>query len=162
MGSAHRLGGKHLWFVVSELKLGNHLAGVTGIDAKHGDNGFVVAPASIHPNGGVYEWLTPPVGEPAMAPGWLLTLLAPPVYDFPATGVPSGGHGIYTAECLVRRIEAAREGTRNLTVFGACRDAAKQGDLDVFEDALFAAGVACGLSPAEVAGIVRSARKAGA
>jgi hypothetical protein len=61
---------------------------------------------------------------------------------------------------LVRRIEAAQEGMRNTTTWGACRDAAQQGDLDEFEDALAAAAIGRGLPPSEVDAIIRSARSA--
>lgn len=47
----------------------------TGLDCR-GEGGYVAAPPSIHPDGGVYRWWDPavPVAE---APRWLLDLLAP-------------------------------------------------------------------------------------
>lgn len=152
-------GGRHLWFVVGEIPLRGNLGPDSGVDIKHGGTGYVVAPPSIHPNGRRYEWLRAPVGEPAMAPDWLLALLRRPVYvPAPVTGTASGT-GRYSLQCLLRRIECAPEGSRNVTVYGALRDAFKQGDLDAWEDVLTAAALASGLPPSEVAGIVASVRR---
>jgi hypothetical protein len=148
-------GGWHYWFAVGEMDVRAHLR--EGVDIKSGHTGYVVAAPSIHPDGGVYRWLVPPIGDPAPAPSWLCELLKPPVYEPPVvTGNPNG-HGLYTLSCLVARIASAPEGMRNVTTFGACRDAAKQGDLGVFEDALAAAAIARGLPPNEVDTIIRSA-----
>jgi hypothetical protein len=152
-------GGRHVWFVVGEMAVRAHLC--EGVDIKHGGNGFVVAPPSVHPDGGRYEWLIPPIGAPAAAPAWLRELLKPPVYVPPRLTLVNGdGGGRYSLLALVRRIEAAPEGQRNTTTYGACRDAAGQGDLDAFEDALAAAAITRGLPPAEVETILRSARGA--
>jgi hypothetical protein len=152
-------GGRHLWFVVGEIQVRCNLGPESGVDIKHGGTGYVVAPPSIHPNGSRYEWLIPPVGGPAMAPDWLLALVRRPVYvPAPVTGTASGT-GQYSLQCLLRRIETATEGRRNVTVYGAMRDAHRQGDLSVFEAVLTVAAVARGLCPVEVAAIVRSARR---
>jgi hypothetical protein len=152
-------GGRHVWLAVGEMTVRAHLC--EGVDIKHGGNGFVVAPPSVHPDGGRYEWLQPPFGEPAAAPTWLREMLKPPVYEPPLLTLVNGdGGGRYSLLALVRRIEAAPEGQRNRTTFGACRDAAGQGDLDAFADALAAAAVGRGLPLSEVETIVRSARGA--
>jgi hypothetical protein len=151
-------GGRHVWLVVGEMAVRAHLC--PGVDIKTCDNGYVVASPSIHPDGGRYEWLTPPIGEPAAAPTWLTEMLKPPVYTPPVVTRNPDGHGLYSLDCLVGRIQAAPEGTRNITTYGACRDAAKQGDLGAFEDALAAAAITRGLPPSEVETIIRSARGA--
>ena len=72
------------------------------------------------------------------------------------------GHGEYTLQCLVARISAAREGTRNTTLYGALKDALRQGDLDAFEADLIAAAVAVGLGTSEIESTLRSVRGGGA
>lgn len=139
-------GGRHLWFVVGEMELRGHLA--PGIDIKHGENGYVVAPRSVHPNGVVYQWLSPPLGEPATAPTWLRERLRAPVYDrsdYEPRADVGTGHGPYSLACLLGRITSAVEGRRHVVVYGAFKDAAAQGDLDIFEADLTAAALAIGL-----------------
>lgn len=46
-----------------------------GIDVR-ADGGYVVAPPSVHPCGGVYRWVVRV--DPSPPPGWLPTLLDPP------------------------------------------------------------------------------------
>ena len=156
-------GGRHLWYAVGEMALRKRLGErrqYPGIDVKS-SSGYVVAPPSVHPDTGQrYEWLNPPMGTPAMAPRWLLDLMRAPLY-LPPVVVPTAGngHGRYSAHCLARRIECAPEGCRNITVYGAMRDAFTQGDLDGFDDLLTGAAVARGLSPLEVAGIAASVRR---
>ena len=151
-------GGWHYWLVVGEMDdIRAHPW--PGVDLKHGGTGFVVGPLSVHPDGGRYEWLVSPFGSPATAPEWVREAIRrEPVHMSPPTGA---GHGRYSLHCLTQRITAAPVGTRNTTAFGAMRDAARQGDLDAFEDTLAAAAIASGLDPAEVAAIVRSARLRG-
>ena len=48
-----------------------------GIDIR-GDGGYIVAPPSIHPEGGVYSWLSPPGDGIATAPRWLLRAILRP------------------------------------------------------------------------------------
>lgn len=63
-------GGLHLLFTLPEGRLRGKLA--TGIDIKS-TGGYIVAPPSVHPEGGVYEWLNDE--DPAPAPDWLLELI---------------------------------------------------------------------------------------
>ena len=56
------------------------------------------------------------------------------------------------------RINSATEGRRNITVYGAMRDAAADGNLDAYEYDLVAAALGIGLPDAEVAAIVSSVR----
>jgi hypothetical protein len=156
--------GTHFWFAIGDIA---HIPGklCKGIDLKHGGTGFVVAPPSVHPNGRRYVWLTKPFGQPTLAPHWLHTAMRPSrrqVFDTrtPPTGTLDGsiGHGPYTLNCLVARISAAREGNRNRTLYGALKDAARQGDLDIFGPDLAAAAYAVGLDAREVEACFRSVR----
>jgi hypothetical protein len=63
---------------------------------------------------------------------------------------------------LINRINAAPEGFRNVTVFGALRDALRDGNLAAFEDDLVAAALARGLPRSEVESIVKSVHRNGA
>ncbi len=158
-------GGWHYWFTIGDVdRIPGKLC--AGIDLKHGDTGFVVAPPSIHPNGRAYEWLAPPYGQPTIAPAWLCEAMQPPsVVPNGTTGTgtldastPVRGHGPYTVQCLVARILAAREGSRNRTLFGALKDAARQGDLGAFGPELAAAAYTAGLDAQEVEKCFRSVR----
>lgn len=156
-------GGHHLWFVVGDIPLRGALA--TGIDLKSGRNGYVVAPPSLHPSGSQYVWEVWPGRRnprPAHAPHWLSIAVQPaPVPRWTYTSNGMNGHGHYTIQCLVARIAAAREGTRNRIVYGAVKDAFRQGDLDTYEADLIAAALSTGLGFAEITAVVRSVRGGG-
>lgn len=157
-------GGLHLWYCVGSIdgRIRGKLC--TGVDIKHHGNGYVVAPPSIHPNGRPYEWITPPSGKPADAPRWLRVAVQPPVVTlrpFAVIGDHRAGSGQYNLGCLVARIVKASEGRRNTTLFGACKDAARRGDLDAFESDLAGAARAVGLSENEITATIRSARRYG-
>jgi hypothetical protein len=154
--------GLHYW-----LDLGGSVGAMRGtlckgVDIKHHDNGYVVVPPSVHPCGQRYWWRKSPRGpKPATAPPWLRRAVQRPVADRWTHSVNGmNGHGQYTLQCLVARIAAAREGTRNTTVFGALKDALRQGDLDAFGPDLAAAAHAVGLDVSEVQSIFRSVRGA--
>lgn len=153
-------GGFHYWLRVSDCaEMRAQLC--RGVDLKHGGNGFVVGAGSIHRSGQRYEWLTPPIGEPAAAPMWLRDAARKPA---PQTWlhVPSrsNGGGTYSVQCLSARISASREGWRNRTFYGAVKDAQRQGDLDAFADELAAAARSVGLDEHEIACTLRSVRGA--
>lgn len=160
-------GGKHYWFTVGDIPLRSTLA--KGIDLKSGSNGFVVAPPSVHPNGGHYLWEVWPSRRhrhPAVAPEWLTRAVQPAVgnshtsrWAYTASGM--NGHGQYTVQCLCARIAAAREGRRHTTFYGAVRDAQRQGDLDAYEGDLASAALAVGLDANEIASTLRSVRRGG-
>lgn len=154
-------GGKHLWLTVGEIPMRSALA--PGIDLKHGATGFVVAPPSVHPNGSQYVWHTWPGRrhpKPADAPEWLRTAVqpAPPPRWTHTTANGMNAHGEFTVQCLTARVSAAREGTRNRVVYGAVKDAWKQGDLDAYEPDLIAAALSTGLTLPEVTAVIRSVR----
>lgn len=154
-------GGWHYWFAVGAADLRGKLC--DGIDLKHGGTGYVVAPPSIHPNGEPYRWTTPPEGFPTFAPAWLQRLIERP----PAPRLDqarsrrhqaSAGNGPYTVGCLAGRIAKAPIGQRNRTLYGAARDAHRQGDLDTYEADLVAAAARVGLDDREIAATLRSVR----
>ena len=151
-------GGWHYWFTVGAADLRGKLC--PGIDLKHGGTGYVVAPPSRHPDGGIYRWVTPPDGFPASAPEWLQHRMERPQAPTPGRHIPTAGagHGPYSIGCLVGRITKAAQGSRNRTLYGAARDAHRQGDLDAYEPDLVAAAARVGLESHEIAATLRSAR----
>jgi Bifunctional DNA primase/polymerase, N-terminal len=150
-------GGRHYWFTTDVDAIKPTLC--SGVDIK-ASTGFAVAPPSIHPNGRSYEWLTPPNGRPAAAPAWLqLAIQFPPRRPTPPSDARGGGGGQYSLQCLIARISRAQVGERNRTVYGALKDAWRQGDLDGFEPDLITTALAIGLPSNEVAAIVRSVQR---
>jgi hypothetical protein len=152
-------GGWHYWYTISATSgIRGRLR--AGIDLKNHHTGYLVAPPSVHPCGDRYWWQRSPRGaKPTAAPAWLETGIRRPIADRWAYTVGGiNGHGEYTLQCLVARISAAREGSRNRTVFGAMRDAQRQGDLAAFAADLTAAAVGTGLDIREVEATLRSVR----
>jgi hypothetical protein len=156
-------GGWHYWYTTAAT---GDIRGKlrTGIDIKHHGSGYLVAPPSVHPCGGRYWWQRSPRGpHPTAAPPWLESGIQRPITDrWTHTVNGMNGHGEYTLQCLVARISAAREGDRNRTLYGALKDALRQGDLDAFEADLVAAAVSVGLDIREVESTLRSVRGSGA
>lgn len=54
-------GGMHLYYACN-TPVGCSVDNVKGVDVR-GDGGYVVAPPSVHPSGGVYEWISGPGGR---------------------------------------------------------------------------------------------------
>ena len=103
--------GWHIW-----LRYTGPIPSSTGriapsLDVK-ADGGYVVAPPSIHPSGRAYAWVVPPEGEPAEAPGWLVTLArkrpAPSISERAIASIrrPNGKPDGYGAAALDREIAA--------------------------------------------------------
>jgi len=68
-------GGAHYIFKHPGSEVRNFAKRLPGLDLR-GDGGYIVAPPSIHPSGGIYEWGLPPeMEQPRWAPAWLKDLL---------------------------------------------------------------------------------------
>jgi hypothetical protein len=153
-------GGWHLWFTTTNLTEVRAQLG-RGIDLKTHSKGYLVAPPSMHPNGTRYRWVTPPGSDPAPAPQWLRHAATPPAPPARPTVTATSTTGSrYTLRCLVARIDRAPEGRRNVIFYGALKDAARDGNLAVFEATLAAAAAAAGLSTREICATVASVRRA--
>lgn len=156
-------GGWHHWFIFGDTNLRAKLC--TGVDLKTGRTGYVVAPPSIHPDGGLYAWENYPEGWPAPAPEWLRKQAARPAALQPGVRTPragGSGNGPFSAQCLAARVGKAAMGERNRILYGAAKDAAKQGDLDAFEADLVAAAALVGLDSREIDATIASARRSAA
>lgn len=147
----------------------------TGLDVR-ADGGYVVAPPSIHPNGGVYMW-EPGPREVADAPAWLIDLVRkepPRSAASKATAVAvaqaaTDDDTATAAEVLEHACEAIRscKGSRHDEIY---RQAARVGQLvggeciarDAAEFELVSAGLATGKPDAEVRRTVRDGLDRGA
>lgn len=156
-------GGVHLYFR-GEARSTTRAVGI-GVDTR-GRGGYVVAPPSLHPNGGLYRWRQSPATI-AQAPEWLLTLLRrpapPPAGDRRSlpSGVQATSYGERALEGLAADLLAAAEGTRNATLHAAARRAgrlAAAGELDehVAYDVIANAARKVGLHAREIAVTWRS------
>lgn len=68
-------GGRHYYFQLPNgMTVGNRAGLADGIDIR-GDNGYVVAPPSLHASGSRYQWTIPPDVPLAEPPPWLLAML---------------------------------------------------------------------------------------
>lgn len=94
-------GGRHLWFTTdveirnSAGRLANTVTGEAypALDVR-GEGGYVVAPPTVHPDGGTYEWVRSPFDHPvAPAPLWLVEVMvaAQRVHDAPREPVDHSG-----------------------------------------------------------------------
>lgn len=104
-------GGQHIFFLYPGSHISNktQLGGWPGIDVR-GDNGYIVAPPSIHNSGNSYQWVVnsmPNPNTPGLAPlpPWLLKLLS---LSTKSRKPLQGWRKTF--------IEGAQEGTRNETL----------------------------------------------
>jgi hypothetical protein len=157
-------GGWHLWFLFGAVELRGKLC--PGVDLKSGKTGYIVGPGSIHPNGNPYLWTITPDGFPATPPDWLQERVQRPQPAQRPNGVSTSsgvkGNGPYPVQCLTARIGKAPVGDRNRVLYGAARDAHRQGDLDAYEADLVAAATLAGLPGREIDATIRSARNGAA
>jgi hypothetical protein len=111
--------GFHYWFRTTPLPIPCSTGRVAkGIDVKS-ENGYVVCPPSIHPDGPTYRWLNDaPIVE---APSWLLVLATKPTPAAPparaaSASLPAVGARAYGLAALRSEIEtltSAPKGSRN-------------------------------------------------
>jgi hypothetical protein len=124
-------GGWHLYYRHPGTPAAAALPGRAGVDIK-GDGGYVAAPPSVHPGTGQpYRWAGQrPVAE---MPPALRAALAPPAAPAapPLSGPPATrpARGISSPAALLaahlRAVQAAPEGRRRTTLYGAARGVAR-------------------------------------
>ena len=113
-------GGWHLFFRSPAAQVRNSVNRVgEGIDVR-ADGGYVIAPPSLHPAGGHYEWTHG--GRAPDLPDWLERLVSPPTVETPVQRDPiqvSVAIDRWAAAALrgeVERVRHAAEGSRNHTL----------------------------------------------
>lgn len=116
--------GWHLYFAHPGGVVKNFARKLPGLDLR-GDGGYVVAPPSVHPNGGAYQWeISPDDTTLAPAPDWLLDLIhnnepAPaPMAPLEPSGPPHA-YTLYAERALadeLAKLASAQNGTRNDTL----------------------------------------------
>lgn len=138
-------GGVHVFFALPpEREVRNRIKFAPGCDTRS-TGGYVVAPPSVHPNGNAYRWIAghrPDDVRLALAPAWLLDLVAPltapaPLSPPPAAPRPLVGHSgasvVDRARGYLARVPAAVSGqgghaitfaVARALVTGFCLDAA--------------------------------------
>ena len=146
-------GGWHLYYRHPGTPAAAVLPGRAGVDIK-GDGGYVAAPPSVHPGTGQpYRWANqrplaemPPALRAALA---LPRESAPPVLSSPAPTRPAGGISSPAAllAAHLHAVQAAPEGRRRTTLYGAARGVARMVAAGAITEAdavaaLTAAGVA--------------------
>lgn len=132
-----------------------------------GDGGYVVAPPSVHPGGGIYRW-RPDLSTVADAPAWLLPLVA--ATDGPASRPvcprrtrPEGSGGSHYGLAVLRRAcedaEGAGSGCRHVTLRRRARTVAgfvagSEIEEALARDCLEEAGLEAGLPLREVRAVL--------
>jgi Bifunctional DNA primase/polymerase, N-terminal len=158
-------GGWHLYYRHPGGPLLAALPARAGVDVK-ADGGYVVAPPSIHPGTGqAYRWSRDrPVTE--MPPALAAALAPPPAADCPAPlsrPLPARGAGGISSPpallaALLRAVQAAPEGRRRVTLYGAARGAARMAAAGaITEKDARAALTAAGLAAAQTDRDIRAA-----
>jgi hypothetical protein len=165
-------GGLHFWFACSEptgsMKLGSKL------DLK-GQNSYVVAPPSLHPDGGTYEWVLAPGEEPPMeAPAAILKAIEDHNFDIAMATASKAtfaqrfgpryqpGDTKFFAQAnhdaLIAGMSTAEDGNRNNYLHWAASVLDEEGGQEEEFNQLAEAALAVGLEPVEVKRTLRSAR----
>jgi Bifunctional DNA primase/polymerase, N-terminal len=120
-------GGWHAYFAHPGIEVRNSTGKLgAGLDVR-GDGGYVVAPPSVHPCGGTYQWHTGLPEQFAPLPGWVVDRLATPAAasaSAPSTAFRDLAYGLtaYTRAAIegeTRAVASAPEGQRNDTLYRA-------------------------------------------
>ncbi len=162
-------GGRHLYYSHSE-RVGNSAGKLgKGIDVR-GHGGYVIAPPSVHPNGGAYEWAADNPPRPASAPAWLIRRLDPTVrrphlrVAGPITSTNGYGRAALHSECaaVLRTAEGGRNDRLNRAAFNLGQ-LVRHGyvSADDARDQLLEAAVAAGLTTGEAERTIASGLDAG-
>jgi len=165
--------GLHLWYTcftpTGSIKLGSKL------DLK-GQNSYVAAPPSLHPDGHTYEWLVPPGAEaPIEAPEPLARRIADHEFNTRRRTVAAvqrrpvrgprytEGATVFYAQfgfdALISAVSGGEPGNRNNLLHWAAATMTEEGAIDEDFEELRAAALQAGLEPEEVARTIRSARR---
>lgn len=158
--------GRHYYFTQpSDGRIRNTTGKLApGIDTR-GDGGYVVAPPSVHPDGGVYAWES--TAPPAPFPPWMAALLTEPkpkpVTPFLGRSTPYAQRAL---EAEHHSVATAAEGSRNHALNAAAFSLAQLvagGELDEqdMRSSLEAAARACGLPDKEALATINSGINAG-
>lgn len=158
--------GRHYYFTQpSDTRIRNTAGRLAqGIDTR-GDGGYVVAPPSIHPDGGVYQWES--TAPPVVFPDWMVLLLAKPqersVTPFAGRSTP---YATAALEQEFNMVAFCAEGGRNAALNAASFSLAQLvagGELDEqdMRSTLERAARACGLPDKEALATINSGVGAG-
>jgi hypothetical protein len=146
--------GRHCYFrIAAKRKIGNSAGQIgVGLDVR-GDGGYVIAPPSIHPSGRPYAWSVDATRDFAVAPDWLLTMVAT------AKGNSKTGRPLEHWHTVLT--EPIHNGQRNATLASICGKLVHCGVRDVIllYDLMMCINIArCEqpLSPVEVETVVIS------
>lgn len=127
-----------------------------GVDLREGGKHYCIIPPSRHPSTGQpYRWEGS--GQPAPCPPGLATLLAVVRPPRPLVPVQSASRRV---QGLVAKVASAPEGSRSNILYFSAVTLANLGQLDGAEDQLAEAAAIAGLTPREINGTLRSARRA--
>lgn len=154
--------GKHLYYAYLPGVRNSASKLAPGIDIR-AEGGSVVAPISIHPSGGLYEWTTEPTGHLPLFPLWIVRSLNPPMRKYKRKAPK-----LRDVDCekFLNAVRIAPRGQRNHTLNRAAfilgRIVAEGGESESRAfDALVQAGCDAGLSTIESRATSRSGMRAG-
>jgi Bifunctional DNA primase/polymerase, N-terminal len=162
-------GGWHAYFAHPVLEIRNSAGKLgAGLDVR-GDGGYVVAPPSIHPCGGTYQWHAGEPGHLDQLPRWVIDRLRPTEPERPAARPLRPALSPYVVAAIEREALAvanAGAGERNDRLNRAAFSLGQlvgAGTVDqlTIEDVLLAASTEAGLPRIEAQRTIRSGLDAG-
>lgn len=139
------------------IKNKTKVGGLNGVDVR-GEGGYVIAPPSMHPSGGRYEWISETYELANLPSAWISLLQQQPMADTP-TATPNGD-GQLRQSTLQFIANGAAEGERNSRLFEAAAELAGTGfDRSVAEAMLTQGAARCvpPLDDVEAAKTIKSA-----